>query len=83
MSLVGPRPPTVDEVLRYDERQLGRLAATPGITGLWQVTLRRERHDLADMVALDVEYAQTMCFVLDVKILLRTIPTVLGGQGSY
>ena len=83
MSLVGPRPPTVDEVLRYDERHLQRLAATPGITGLWQVTLRRERHDFADMVELDVEYARTMSFWLDTKILLKTIPTVLGGKGSY
>lgn len=83
MSLVGPRPPTVGEVLRYDERQLARLAATPGLTGLWQVTLRRERHDFADMVALDVEYADRMSFWLDLKILAKTIPTVLGGEGSY
>lgn len=83
MSLVGPRPPTVPEVLRYDERHLGRLAATPGITGLWQVTLRRTRHDFADMVDLDVKYAAEMSFWLDMKILLRTVPTVLGGKGSY
>lgn len=83
MSLVGPRPPTVREVLQYDERQLARLAATPGITGLWQVTLRRERHDLADMVALDVEYADRMSFWLDTQILLKTLPTVLFGKGSY
>jgi lipopolysaccharide/colanic/teichoic acid biosynthesis glycosyltransferase len=83
MSLVGPRPPTVSEVLKYDQRHLGRLAATPGLTGLWQVTLRRQRHDFADMVALDVRYAREMSFWLDVKILLKTIPTVLGGEGSY
>ena len=83
MSLVGPRPPTVTEVLRYDERHLGRLAATPGITGLWQVTLRRHRHDFADMVDLDVKYAEEMSLALDVQILLKTIPTVLGGKGSY
>ncbi len=83
MSLVGPRPPTVTEVLRYDERHLGRLAATPGITGLWQVTLRRHRHDFADMVDLDIEYARTMSLALDIRIILKTIPTVLGGKGSY
>lgn len=82
MSLVGPRPPTVREVLLYDQRHLMRLAATPGITGLWQVTLRRERHDFADMVALDVEYANRMSLWLDVKILLKTLPTVAGGKGS-
>jgi lipopolysaccharide/colanic/teichoic acid biosynthesis glycosyltransferase len=83
MSLVGPRPPTVREVLSYDERHLMRLSATPGITGLWQVTLRSERHDFGDMVDLDVEYANRMSFALDVKILLKTLPTVLGGKGSY
>jgi lipopolysaccharide/colanic/teichoic acid biosynthesis glycosyltransferase len=83
MSLVGPRPPTVAEVLRYDEAELGRLAAAPGITGLWQVTLRRVRHDFEDMVELDTRYAREMCFLLDARILLRTIPTVLFGQGSF
>ena len=83
MSLVGPRPPTVPEVLRYDDRHLQRLAATPGITGLWQVTLRRERHDFADMVDLDVRYAREMSLAMDLKILFKTIPTVLGGKGSY
>jgi lipopolysaccharide/colanic/teichoic acid biosynthesis glycosyltransferase len=83
MSLVGPRPPTVGEVMKYDQRHLARLAATPGITGLWQVTLRRERHDLNDMVELDVRYARELSFLLDLKILLKTIPTVLGGEGSF
>jgi lipopolysaccharide/colanic/teichoic acid biosynthesis glycosyltransferase len=83
MSLVGPRPPTVGEVMKYDQRHLARLAATSGITGLWQVTLRRERHDLNDMVELDVRYARELSFLLDLKILLKTIPTVLGGEGSF
>jgi lipopolysaccharide/colanic/teichoic acid biosynthesis glycosyltransferase len=83
MSLEGPRPPTVGEVMKYDQRHLARLAATPGITGLWQVTLRRERHDLNDMVELDVRYARELSFLLDLKILLKTIPTVLGGEGSF
>ena len=82
MSIVGPRPPTVPEVLRYDDQHLQRLMATPGITGLWQVTLRG-RHDFADMVALDVRYAREMSFLLDARILLKTVPTVLFGKGSY
>lgn len=82
MSLVGPRPPIPAEVLRYDLPHLGRLAVVPGITGLWQVTLRG-RHDFADMVALDLEYAERLSFLLDVKILLRTVSTVLRGSGSY
>ena len=81
MSLVGPRPPTVGEVVRYDPAHIRRLATTPGITGLWQVTLRG-RHDFADMVALDVRYAERMSFWLDMRILATTIPTVFFGSGS-
>ena len=81
MSLVGPRPPTVPEVLRYDEHHLQRLIVTPGITGLWQVTLRG-RHDFGDMVQLDVEYALRRSFWLDLRILLMTVPTVVFGRGS-
>ncbi len=83
MSMVGPRPPTVAEVLRYDERQLQRLMATPGITGLWQVTLRGRQHEFADMVGLDVRYAREISLRRDLAILLSTIPTVLFGRGSY
>ncbi len=82
MSLVGPRPPLVTEVLQYDEPHMRRLAAKPGITGLWQVTLRG-RHDFADMVELDVQYARELSFRLDLKILLMTLPTVIRGSGSY
>jgi lipopolysaccharide/colanic/teichoic acid biosynthesis glycosyltransferase len=83
MCLVGPRPPTVPEVLRYDQRHLQRLAARPGMTGLWQVTLRNVRHDFGDMVELDSRYARELSLKLDLEILLRTIPTVLSGKGSY
>ena len=81
MSLVGPRPPTVPEVLRYDEHHLERLSVTPGLTGLWQVTLRG-RHDFGDMVELDVEYANRRSLALDLRIILMTVPTVLFGRGS-
>lgn len=82
MSLVGPRPPMVAEVLEYDDDHLQRLLVTPGMTGLWQVTLRRD-HQFSDMVRLDVEYARRRTFWLDVSILVRTIPTVIFGHGSY
>jgi lipopolysaccharide/colanic/teichoic acid biosynthesis glycosyltransferase len=81
MSLVGPRPPLVSEVLEYEADELRRLATVPGITGLWQVTLRG-RHDFEDMIALDVRYAAELSFWLDVKILAKTIPTVLFGRGA-
>jgi len=82
MSIVGPRPPLPSEVVHYQPHEFRRLAVKPGITGLWQVTLRG-RHDFTDMVELDSRYADEMSFWLDIKILLRTIPTVLLGRGSY
>lgn len=81
MSLVGPRPPLPAEVARYSERELLRLAVEPGITGLWQVTLRG-RHDFADMVALDIEYARRRSLPLDLRIYAQTVVTVLRGSGS-
>jgi lipopolysaccharide/colanic/teichoic acid biosynthesis glycosyltransferase len=81
MSLVGPRPPLISEVLDYHPAELRRLATVPGMTGLWQVTLRG-RHDFADMMALDVQYAADLSFWTDVKILLRTVPAVLFGRGA-
>lgn len=82
MSLVGPRPPLVPEVLGYNDEELQRLACVPGITGLWQVTLRG-RHEFADMVELDTRYSSSITVWNDVRILLRTVPTVLFGKGSY
>jgi lipopolysaccharide/colanic/teichoic acid biosynthesis glycosyltransferase len=82
MTLVGPRPPLPEEVVHYSEQQLLRLGGTPGITGLWQVRARA-RHDFDEMVELDIEYLARVSLLGDLKILLATIPTVLGGRGSY
>jgi lipopolysaccharide/colanic/teichoic acid biosynthesis glycosyltransferase len=82
MSIVGPRPPLAHEVLRYDELAWRRLDAVPGITGLWQVT-DRANHDFANMVDLDIRYAQSLSLKLDLAIIARTVPTVLTGRGSY
>lgn len=81
MSLVGPRPPVPSEVAEYAPAHLRRLSVEPGITGLWQVTLRG-RHDFSDMVALDLEYAQRRSFWLDLKIYALTVVTVFRGEGS-
>jgi lipopolysaccharide/colanic/teichoic acid biosynthesis glycosyltransferase len=81
MSLVGPRPPVPAEVALYSARDLRRLAVEPGITGLWQVTLRG-RHDFDDMVARDIEYAARRGPGLDAWILARTVGAVLRGDGS-
>jgi exopolysaccharide biosynthesis polyprenyl glycosylphosphotransferase len=82
MSLVGPRPPLPSEVSKYEEWQLGRLRAVPGMTGLWQVSGRSEV-PFHDMVRLDLHYIRNWSFGLDLEILLRTIPAVLASRGAY
>lgn len=81
MSLVGPRPPITYEVEAYQEWHKGRLAAIPGITGLWQVQ-GRSRVSFDDMVVMDLEYIQRQSLWLDIKILLLTIPAVISGNGA-
>jgi exopolysaccharide biosynthesis polyprenyl glycosylphosphotransferase len=82
MSLVGPRPPLPSEVAKYEDWQLGRLRAVPGVTGLWQVSGRSEVPFL-DMVRLDLHYIRNWSLGLDLEILLRTIPAVLTNRGAY
>jgi exopolysaccharide biosynthesis polyprenyl glycosylphosphotransferase len=80
MSLVGPRPPEFDELMQYKLEHLRRLDATPGITGLWQVSARHDpRFETA--VAFDNQYMENWSLILDFKILLKTIPVVLKGLG--
>jgi len=82
MSLVGPRPPLPAEVDQYEDWQLGRLRAVPGLTGLWQVSGRSEV-PFYDMVRLDLHYIRNWSLALDLEILLRTIPAVLSNRGAY
>lgn len=82
MTLVGPRPPLPTEVQQYEARELARLRGVPGITGPWQVSAR-ERHDFAEMVELDLDYLENISFGRDCRILLATIPAVLGARGSH
>jgi lipopolysaccharide/colanic/teichoic acid biosynthesis glycosyltransferase len=81
MSLVGPRPHPPDDVERYRIEHLQRLDFVPGITGLWQVTARRDR-SFERSVTLDVEYIQTWSLALDLQILWKTIPAVFQGSGA-
>lgn len=81
MSLVGPRPHPPDDVERYSTEHLQRLDFVPGITGLWQVTARRDR-SFERSVALDVEYIQRWSLGLDLQILWKTIPAVFQGSGA-
>ena len=80
MSLVGPRPPLPREVQVYDVWHRRRLSMQPGITGLWQVSARREA-DFDRWVRLDLDYIDRWSLWLDLKIMLRTIPAMLEGQG--
>lgn len=82
MSLVGPRPPIPAEVEQYEDWQLGRLRAVPGMTGLWQVSGRSEV-PFHDMVRLDLHYIRSWSLSLDLGILLRTIPAVITNRGAY
>ena len=82
MSLVGPRPPLPEEVHSYEEWQLGRLRAVPGMTGLWQVS-GRSQVPFHDMVRLDLHYIRNWSVGLDLQILIRTIPAVLSNRGAY
>jgi len=81
MSLVGPRPPLPYEVELYDDHHLRRMACASGLTGWWQVNGRCET-DFEEMVALDLDYIDQGSLLLDLRILARTIPTVLTGRGA-
>ncbi|MBI2775689.1 MAG: sugar transferase [Chloroflexi bacterium] len=80
MSLVGPRPPLPSEVAGYDVWHRRRLSMKPGITGLWQVRARDEQ-DFDRWVAADLEYIDRWSFWLDMKIMARTIPAMIGRSG--
>lgn len=82
MSLVGPRPIVAAEVRRYGHYFRDYCSVTPGITGLWQVSGRNDV-SYRRRVALDVTYARNKSLMLDLKILLATIPAVLLRRGSY
>ncbi|CAA9373438.1 MAG: Exopolysaccharide biosynthesis polyprenyl glycosylphosphotransferase [uncultured Nocardioides sp.] len=82
MSLVGPRPPLPEEVARYEDDMLRRLAVLPGMTGLWQVS---GRSDLSweDTVRLDLYYVDNWSMVQDLSILARTFTAVVAARGAY
>jgi len=82
MSVVGPRPATPSEVQRYQPWHKRRLEVAPGITGMWQVS-GRSQLTFDEMVLLDLYYIENWSPLLDMQIMLRTIPKVLLGEGAY
>jgi exopolysaccharide biosynthesis polyprenyl glycosylphosphotransferase len=81
MSIVGPRPPIPYEVEEYNATQRRRLDMKPGITGLWQVS-GRNRLTFEQMLTLDVFYIENWSLWLDLKIILKTIPAMIRGDGA-
>lgn len=82
MSLVGTRPPTIDEFEQYESHHKRRLSMSPGITGMWQVSGRSDIQDFEEVVNLDCEYIDNWSLWLDVKILFKTVGVVLKGSGA-
>ena len=81
MSLVGTRPPTVDEFEQYSAYHKKRLCQKPGLTGVWQVSGRSDIQDFEEIVKLDLEYIDNWSLLLDIKILFKTVFIVLGRKG--
>ncbi len=82
MSLVGTRPPTVDEWERYELHHRARLAFKPGLTGMWQVSGRSDITDFDEVTRLDTDYIENWNIGLDIKILFKTVWTVLRHKGA-
>ncbi|CAI3478821.1 sugar transferase [Enterococcus cecorum] len=82
MSLVGPRPPLMREVIQYSEKDKARLLVKPGITGLWQVTVRNNA-DFDVMVQLDLKYIKQLSIKNDLKIIFKTVVAVVHPNGAY
>ena len=82
MSLVGTRPPTVDEWTKYELYHRKRMAIKPGLTGMWQVSGRSEITDFDEVVALDTKYIKEWSFGLDLRILAKTVLVVLKRKGA-
>ena len=82
MSLVGTRPPTLDEWEKYDLHHRVRMSIKPGITGLWQISGRSDITDFEEVVRLDREYIQNWSVWLDLKILFKTVGVVLRHEGA-
>lgn len=82
MSLVGPRPPLPSEVAQYSLSERQRLSVLPGITCLWQVCGRSDI-PFSQQVELDMQYIESQSFMMDVQLLLKTVPAVITARGAY
>lgn len=83
MSLVGTRPPTVNEVMKYKKHHFHRLLVKPGITGEWQVNGRSKVDDFEDIVKLDLAYQEKWSISYDISLIWKTIWVVFNKDGAY
>jgi exopolysaccharide biosynthesis polyprenyl glycosylphosphotransferase len=83
MSIVGTRPPTIDEVSKYTAKQWRRISIKPGITGMWQTNGRNTITNFNDVVELDTKYIDEWSLWLDVKIMLKTVIEVFRHKNVY
>ncbi len=83
MSLVGTRPPTLDEVAKYERTHWRRMSIKPGITGMWQVSGRSQITDFDEIVELDTIYIDQWSIMLDFKIMFKTVICMLRKKGAY
>jgi lipopolysaccharide/colanic/teichoic acid biosynthesis glycosyltransferase len=82
MSMVGPRPLPIPEVEKGGLGQMARIRVRPGLTCLWQISGRSNISDFGKWLRLDLEYVNSHSFILDIKILLKTVPVVVSGFGA-
>ncbi|HIK18610.1 MAG TPA: sugar transferase [Leptolyngbyaceae cyanobacterium M33_DOE_097] len=83
MSLVGTRPPTQDEVAKYEDHHWQRLLVKPGLTGVWQVSGRSTIKDFEDIVRLDLQYQTQWNPFYDVHLIFKTIQVILSKTGAF
>ena len=83
MSLVGTRPPTVNEVEHYDRHHFMRISIKPGITGMWQTSGRNEIKDFEQIVKLDVAYIENWSLLLDFTLIFKTVKVLFSRTGAY
>jgi lipopolysaccharide/colanic/teichoic acid biosynthesis glycosyltransferase len=83
MSLVGTRPPTVDEVMGYSRHHWKRLNVKPGITGEWQANGRSTVTDFEDIVKMDIVYQEKWSIGYDLFLIVKTILVVLKKKGAF
>ncbi len=82
MSLVGPRPPLIREVEKYELWHHLRMSVRPGLTGMWQIS-GRNKIGFEEMVRLDLKYIKERSFRNDLKIIIRTVPVLLGDRNAF